>query len=197
VIVNGNKYHFGKVIISTGVWTGAFLPDFKPQIAVKRLAMGWFAAKDIKLFQEDRFPIYTRISGEDRFYGTPTYDGSMVKTAFHINYGILDHPDELNRTILPEDIELLRNAVAKYLPDLYPDPVRVSVYMDGFTPDEHALIGSIDDENRIILLGGFSGHGFKMATAIGKIASDLVMEGNTTFELEHLSPKRFRETKTN
>ncbi|GIN22356.1 MAG TPA: FAD-dependent oxidoreductase [Bacillus bacterium] len=191
VFVNGKEYQFGKVVISTGPWTGVFMPDYKSQITIKRLAMGWFAAKDIKKFRADRFPVYIRESGEDKFYGTPTFDGSMVKAAFYINYGILEHPNDLSRTIMPEDLELLRNAVKQYLPDLYPDPVRASVYMDGFTPDEHALVGSIDDQDRIILLGGFSGHGFKMATAIGKIASDLVLEGKTTFELDHLSPKRF------
>ncbi|VEF49291.1 sarcosine oxidase, monomeric form [Bacillus freudenreichii] len=193
VIANGKTYQFGKVVISTGPWTGAFLPEYKPQIAVKRLAMGWFAAKDIRKFQSDRFPVYIRESGEDKFYGTPTFEGSMVKAAFYINYGIIDNPDGLNRTIMPDGIQLLRNAVQKYLPDLYPDPVRASVYMDGFTPDEHALVGAIDDEKRIILLGGFSGHGFKMATGIGKIASDLIMEGKTSFDVDHLSPKRFHK----
>lgn len=193
VTVNGKKYHFGKVVIATGPWTGAFLPDYQPHITVKRLAMGWFAAKDITKFQADRFPVYIRESGEDKFYGTPTFEGSMVKAAFYINYGIIQNPDQLNRTVMPEDLELLRTAIQKYLPDLYPDPVRVSVYMDGFSPDEHALLGSIDDQERIILLGGFSGHGFKMAPAIGKVASDLVADGTTIYNLEHLSPKRFQQ----
>lgn len=193
VTANGKEYRFGKVIISTGPWTGVFLPEYKPDIAVKRLAMGWFAAKDITQFQQDRFPVFIRESGEDKFYGTPTFEGSMVKAAFYINYGILDHPDHLNRTLMPGDLKQLRHAVQEYLPGLYPDPVRTSVYMDGFTPDEHALVGSIDDQNRVIILGGFSGHGFKMAPAIGKIASDLVIRGKSDFDLQHLSPRRFQK----
>jgi sarcosine oxidase len=180
------------VVIATGPWTGAFLPEFQSRIEARRLAMGWFAAKDIQEFQPNRFPVYIRESGEDKFYGTPTFEGSMVKAAFYMNYGILDDPDQLDRTITPDEIIRLRNAVEHYLPGLYPDPVRMSVYMEGFTPDEHALIGSIDDENRIILLGGFSGHGFKMASAIGKMAAELVLDGKTSIPLDHLSPKRFQ-----
>ncbi|MFD1705370.1 N-methyl-L-tryptophan oxidase [Siminovitchia sediminis] len=195
VTANGRTYNFGKVVIATGPWTGTFLPEYKPHITVKRLAMGWFAAKDIEKFKADRFPVYIRESGEDKFYGTPTFEGSMVKTAFYINYGILEHPDELKRTLLPDELQLLRKAVEKYLPDLYTDPVRISIYMDGFTPDEHALLGTIHGQERMILLGGFSGHGFKMATGIGKVAADLVLDGTTVFELDHLSPQRFHHVK--
>lgn len=191
VLANGKEFQFGKVVIATGPWTGVFLPEYKSEVTVKRLVMGWFAAKDIQKFYPDHFPVYIRESGEDKFYGTPTFEGSMVKAAVYSDFGALQHPDDLERTIMPDDLKHLRATVEKYLPDLYPDPVRTGVYMDGFTSDEHAFVGSIDEEDRVILLGGFSGHGFKMASAIGKIAADLLQGGKTEFHLEHLSPKRF------
>ncbi|MFD1707177.1 N-methyl-L-tryptophan oxidase [Siminovitchia sediminis] len=191
VMANGKEYHFKKVVIATGPWTSVFMPNPKRQIHAKRLVMGWFAAKDIKKFQQDNFPVYIRESGEDKFYGTPTFEGSMVKAAVYHDFGTLQHPDELERTMMPEDLKHLRETVQKYLPDLYPDPVRTGVYMDGFTNDEHSFVGSIDEDGCIILLGGFSGHGFKMSSAIGKIAADLVLDGNTSFDIGHLSPTRF------
>jgi len=41
------------------------------------------------------------------------------------------------------------------------------------------------------LLGGFSGHGFKMAPSFGQVAADLVVDGTTSLPVEHLDPKRF------
>ncbi|RST77296.1 N-methyl-L-tryptophan oxidase [Siminovitchia acidinfaciens] len=191
VLANGKEYQFGKVVIATGPWTGVFLSNDKRQVHAKRLVMGWFAAKDIKRFQRNNFPVYIRESGEDKFYGTPTFEGSMVKAAVYHDFGAVDHPDELERKMMPDDLGILRETVQKYLPDLYPEPVRIGVYMDGFTADEHAFVGSIDEEDRVVLLGGFSGHGFKMASAMGKIAADLSQDGKTEFQLGHLSPKRF------
>ncbi len=42
-----------------------------------------------------------------------------------------------------------------------------------------------------MLLGGFSGHGFKFATIMGEIAADLATEGGTPHPISGLSPKRF------
>lgn len=192
VEVAGNSFKFKKVIITTGPWTGSFLPDFKQLITVKRLAMGWFAARNINNFLPERFPVYIRESGESKFYGTPTFEGSMVKTAVFLKYGEYAHPDNVERQLTTEQLKELRDTVAKYLPGLYPDPVRVGVYMDGFTPDNHSIIGNIDSDNRIVLISGFSGHGFKMAPAIGRIAADLATDGQTDFEIGHLTPKRFQ-----
>ena len=44
-------------------------------------------------------------------------------------------------------------------------PVRVSAYMDGYTPDGHGLVGPLPAAPNVWMFGGFSGHGFKLAPA--------------------------------
>jgi sarcosine oxidase len=38
----------------------------------------------------------------------------------------------------------------------------------------------------------FSGHGFKLAPAIGEVAADLIRHGNTSLPIAHLHPGRYR-----
>jgi sarcosine oxidase len=59
------------------------------------------------------------------------------------------------------------------------------------TPDEHFLVGRLRRAPQVVLLGGFSGHGYKMASVIGEIAADLVVRGESAFDLGMFAPERF------
>lgn len=74
------------------------------------------------------------------------------------------------------------------MPDLNPDPVRLSVYMEGYTDSEHPLVGHLPGQDDIVVLAGFSGSGFKMSPAMGEIAADLALEGTTGQPIGFLAP---------
>ncbi len=74
------------------------------------------------------------------------------------------------------------------LPDLYPEPIRVGAYMDGYTFDHHAVVGPAPRSPHTILGCGFSGHGFKMSPAIGAALADLAVDGRTSMPVAHLAP---------
>ena len=57
--------------------------------------------------------------------------------------------------------------------------------------DGHFVIGHLPGSERVVMLGGMSGHGFKFASAIGKISADLVTDGGTDLPIEPFSPARF------
>jgi glycine/D-amino acid oxidase-like deaminating enzyme len=58
------------------------------------------------------------------------------------------------------------------------------------TPDEHFVIDRHPEHARLVLCGGFSGHGFKFAAVVGEIAADLVLEGATRHPIGFLSLRR-------
>jgi sarcosine oxidase, subunit beta len=60
------------------------------------------------------------------------------------------------------------------------------------TPDWHPAIGPVPGTERVFVAAGFSGHGFKLAPAVGLSMAELVYGGKTTaFELGLLAPDRF------
>jgi glycine/D-amino acid oxidase-like deaminating enzyme len=58
------------------------------------------------------------------------------------------------------------------------------------TPDWHPAIGYVADD--VIVAAGFSGHGFKLAPAVGATVAELVRDGRaSTYEVGLLDPRRF------
>jgi sarcosine oxidase, subunit beta len=64
------------------------------------------------------------------------------------------------------------------------------------TPDWHPAIGEVPGTGRVFVAAGFSGHGFKLAPAVGMSVADLICTGRTTtFDLSLLAPDRFEQGK--
>jgi sarcosine oxidase subunit beta len=60
------------------------------------------------------------------------------------------------------------------------------------TPDWEPAIGVVPGIERVVVAAGFSGHGFKLAPAVGQCVAELVLDGvATSFDLELLDPRRF------
>ena len=55
------------------------------------------------------------------------------------------------------------------------------------SPDEHFVVGKRGDA---VVLTGFSGHGYKMASVMGEIAADLAMDGVTRHDIAFFDPAR-------
>jgi sarcosine oxidase len=79
------------------------------------------------------------------------------------------------------------------MPDLNPDPIRTSAYMEGYTnppgsPSGYPLVGHLPGEDDIIVMAGFSGSGFKFSPAMGEIGADLALDGTTKHPIDFLAP---------
>ncbi len=63
------------------------------------------------------------------------------------------------------------------------------------TPDHHAILGKVPDLEGFICANGFSGHGFMHAPGVGKLISELIIDGEPSIDLSPLSINRFAEEK--
>jgi len=60
------------------------------------------------------------------------------------------------------------------------------------SPDNHAILGKVPGVEGFILANGFSGHGFQHSPAVGKVISELIVDGKaTTIDISPLSIERF------
>jgi len=60
------------------------------------------------------------------------------------------------------------------------------------TPDHHAILGRVSEVEGFILANGFSGHGFQHSPAVGKVISELIVDGKVkTIDISSLSIERF------
>jgi glycine/D-amino acid oxidase-like deaminating enzyme len=62
------------------------------------------------------------------------------------------------------------------------------------SPDLQPLLGPVGDHRRLHIAVGFSGHGFKLAPAIGQMVAEKVLHGRSSlFDIEPFRPGRFDE----
>ena len=63
------------------------------------------------------------------------------------------------------------------------------------TPDENPVIGEIPEIKGFFCATGFSGHGFQHGPAVGRILSELILDGKTEFNLSPFGYDRFKKCK--
>lgn len=187
----GRTHEVDVALVTAGPWAAEILEPLQDRLTVKRLVLTWFPAKDVAAFAPARFPIFTRQWNGADVYGAPSVDGHMVKVTLHGAYGTVDDPDSMDRDVSPEQLGEISRAVAELLPDLVPEPVRISAYMDAFTDDGHAIIGRPNEAPGVLALSGFSGHGFKLAPVVGEVAADLASGKEPDYDVGHLRADRF------
>ena len=59
------------------------------------------------------------------------------------------------------------------------------------TPDRDFLIGPHPQNPNVLVGAGFSGHGFKFSTLVGKILAELAADGTTDSPIERFRLDRF------
>ncbi len=109
--------------------------------------------------------------------------------------GSLDHQPSFNLSV---DYEAMADASEKAI---YRVPVfekaRIARGWAGLyeiSPDHHAILGKVPEIEGFILANGFSAHGFQHSPAVGKVISELIIDGRTTtLDISSLSIERFRK----
>ena len=59
------------------------------------------------------------------------------------------------------------------------------------TPDDNPIIGALPAAEGLFCAIGFSGHGFQQAPTVGRILSELILDGQTGFDLSPFAHDRF------
>jgi len=86
----------------------------------------------------------------------------------------------------------VRAAISDLLPLLehVPLPLLVEGVYD-VTPDRQAILGAVPGREGVFVAAGFSGHGFMMAPAVGRLVAGAVLGDPEEEALRDLSPERF------
>jgi sarcosine oxidase len=180
-----------KVVIATGAWLNELLPERIPHVDVQRLSVHWYPLRDASAFTPERFPI-VEIQGEEFLFAAwPTIDQATIKVGFAASIDHLANAQCMNTTLSPEVLAITDDYVRRYLPGAIPVAIRHAVCMDGFTADRDFLLGPLSGDQRLIALTGMSGHGFKMAPALGLAASQWALDGGTELDYRSFDPERF------
>lgn len=197
VHAGGRPWRARRAIVAAGPWNSALnVPGLEVPFRVVRQSQAWFRALQPELHHPSVAPVFVRNIGHgqqpgtDFAYGFPSIDGETVKVGVAVDLGTVD-PDVVDRTPRQDDSTAVSAFVERTMPSLDPQPVRVAICLQEFSPDHHFVVGPLPAAPAIVALMGFSGHGFKFASAIGEAAADFAVDGGTDLPVSHLAADRF------
>ena len=194
---DGVKLTADKVVVAAGPWLRSApalreLAGHLP-LTVERQVQLWFQAVHPETVRAPALPVFIHFVDGGPFYGIPPDPSNAlpaVKVCRH-HGGAETTAETVDRTVRGEDEDAVRRYLRAHLPAAEGPLLRSRVCMYTNTPDEHFLLGTLERAPRAILLGGFSGHGYKFAAVVGEVAADLVERGTTAFDLRMFAPERF------
>ena len=190
---DGSRIRARALVLTLGPWFGRMLREAGVELRVQRNVQVWYTPATA-LYDAARFPAFLieRESLPAPLYGFPDF-GDGVKAAFHA-FGTQTSPEDLDRGIdRQRDVEPLSRALDEWMPGAAARFREGKACMYSLTPDGHFAIGTHPRSERVVLCGGFSGHGFKFVPVIGEIGAQLALDGGTPHEIGFLSPGRFRQ----
>lgn len=171
------SYSTDQLIITSGPWASSLLTSLKLPLRVMRQVQLWFTPPS-KLYDQyctPKFPIFILDTPDGSFYGLPCNAGLGVKVAQH--YGATETmlPEDIDRSLLMEDLTPVRRFLSKHIPSLADaDLCQHAVCIYTLSPDRHFIIDLHPEDSRVAIACGFSGHGFKFAPVIGEMLLDLL-----------------------
>lgn len=193
------NYDADHLIIAAGPWAGRMVAGLGVELKVTRQVAGWFRPVATEPFASERFPVWGIDPGVDGrpcgiWYGFPPVpERPGLKIAHHWP-GELCDPDTVDRSVTPQETTTLREAMGRYLPQGRGELLAAQVCLYTNSPDGHFIIDRHPDpalHKRVTIACGFSGHGFKFVSVIGKALAELVLEGKSNEPIDFLGLGRF------
>lgn len=177
---------FDTAVVTVGPWVNDLLPDLPWEVDIRRLINAWYVPTADDWSGGER-PAFIR-TAPTHCYGLPSPDGVSVKLGLsRALHRPASDPNRLERTVEPGELDIFTELLSRYMPGLHPDPIRLSVYMEGYTESSRPLVGPLPGHDNVVLLAGFSGHGFKLSPAMGDIAADLALDGASPRPIDFIS----------
>jgi glycine/D-amino acid oxidase-like deaminating enzyme len=200
-LADGRVLHADAFVFACGPWMGAMFPEaIGDGIVATRQDVIYFGtpAGDAR-FDWTAFPGWLDFGGRTRYYGMPGNERRGFKVADDAAGPPID-PTSLDRVVSGEAVRAARAIVRRRFPALANQPVveaRVCQYE--YSPEGDYLLDRHPEAANVWLVGGGSGHGFKMGPALGEHVAGLVLDGGSpdpTFSYARFAEGRARVART-
>lgn len=173
ITASGVARDFDRVVVAAGAWTSTLLPDLTDQFLMRRLVSAWFFSRDPGHLARVLPFIRTQPSYA---YGLPVPDRTAMKLGLGFDHHLpIDSPDHADLHVPDNSIAAFAECARRYMPGLDSYPMRIGTYFESYTPSRHEFVQEHPRMTDVLVFAGFSGHGFKMAPAMGELGADLAL----------------------
>ncbi len=190
VITEKERYETPIAVVATGPWSSRFLGNIGIDLPLEATRHEVFLLRR----PMDRLPFHP--GGGDM--SNLTYfrpEGSDLTLVGNGNREENANPDTYNPRPSMDYLEDVWLRLAKRIPDIA-DAEFFTGYAGLYTstPDLHPVMDRVDGIEGLYICTGFSGHGFKLAPAVGIVMAELVLDNKaSTIDISSLRMGRFQE----
>jgi sarcosine oxidase len=178
ITAGGETYRCRKLVITAGAWTNGALAHFglKLPLTVTQEQATYFQAPDLAPFQVGRFPLWIWMD-EPCYYGFPVYGEAAVKATQDVGGN-----EVTTETRSFDPNPAIEGRVRSFLEQYIPSAVGPILYskpcLYTMVPDRNFLVDSLPGHDNVFLVVD-SAHGFKFASLLGRILTELALDGRT------------------
>lgn len=164
-------------VFACGPWLGAVFPDWiGPWLRPTRQEAFYFGPPPASpAFSDAMMPAWLD-EARGSWYGIPGNENRGLKISCNELGPVID-PSTEDREPTPARLARAREHLAFRFPGMAGAPLlesRICQYEN--TPDRDLIIDRMPSDPRVIVLGGGSGHGFKMGPAVGELAAAIALD---------------------
>jgi sarcosine oxidase len=187
-----------KLVVTADAWTNQVLAGAGVHLplTVTQEQVTYFATPNLREFAPDRFPIWIWHGGPGAyFYGFPVYGEVATKAGEDV--GGQPVTPEL-RTFEPDPLpyERLTGFLRERIPGFLGPVQYTKSCLYTMPPDRNFVLDRLPEFPNIVV-GLGAAHGYKFASLIGQILTDLAVEGDTRFPIDPFSIQRAALTDPN
>ena len=165
-------------VFACGPWLGRLFPAvIGDAVQPTRQEVYYFGTpRGSDRYKPGKFPVWIDF-GERIFYGIPDTHARGFKIADDTRGEPFD-PTNGERTATEAGIARARRVLGERFPELAKAPlVSSEVCQYENSPDGHLIVGRHPEAKNVWLLGGGSGHGFKLSPAVGDMTASAILAG--------------------
>ena len=187
-----------RIVLTVGSWAKGLLAEQGIDLPLKIMPcqLGFYQPKTPADFIPGTFPVFfahmNGIYGEMP-YGIPHEDPSLgVKITTFYGWNTVDTPTEVDYTPSDPWTEHIRDFAREYVPGAAGALLSTRRCLYTLTPDKDFIVDQHPSYPHVIIGAGFSGHGFKFTTLMGKMLADLAINGSTPHDTSLFKIARFQ-----
>jgi monomeric sarcosine oxidase len=190
-------YGCDRIVLTAGSWAKGLLADQGIDLPLKIMPcqLGFYQPKNSADFEPGKFPVFfAHMNGDygEMPYGIPHEDPSLgVKITTFYGWDTVDKPSQVDYTPSQEWTERIRGFAQQYIPDAAGPLLATRRCLYTLTPEKHFIVDHHPNYPQVVIGAGFSGHGFKFTTLMGKMLADLAIDGATPHDTSLFKVTRF------
>ncbi len=184
VTAAGESYTADRVVLAGGAWNptllnllGTSLPIMLTQEQVT-----YFATANVRDFTPERFTVFGLIAQDGLlYYGFPVYGEVAVKAGLD-GAGPVVTPQTRTDAADPQRVAQVRAFLEGYLPGALGPELYTRVCCYDFPPDRDFIVDYVPGSARVLVCAG-AGHAGKFAALLGRILTELAIDGASRFPI--------------